>query len=273
MIPINVNLPLKTVSDRAQSCDEVLGAITTFGGRLTGNLGEEFVSLLEEGQVMPFATTLELFAKKLAASRDLMVETDRAYRDQRTRETLFRGRRDEQVAAVNSAVVGLRRAFTGFYRDEMLAEVGFARRTPQQPRELLEQATHLAVRLADPDLELTGSRFDDVELEVPKLAQKLAAPVDQLKLASDELAREERQTEALKLVKDEALAEHNKRFVWIARTVESFCRLAGLDEVAKRVRPSGRRPGVTEKAEEGDQAVDAPEPAVDADVPDVPAAS
>ncbi len=60
-----------------------------------------------------------------------------------------------------------------------------------------------------------------------------------------DLARAERKTEVLKLAKDEALTHYNQSFLWIARTVESLCRLAGLDEVAKRVRPSQRRPGVT----------------------------
>ncbi len=45
----------------------------------------------------------------------------------------------------------------------------------------------------------------------------------------------------------DAIREYNRWFVWIARTVESLCRVAGLDEVAKRVRPSSRRPGVTAK--------------------------
>ena len=224
---------------------------------------------------MPFATTLELFTKKLVTSRDLMVDTDRAYRDQRARETLVRGRRDQHLGAVNSAVVNLRRAFTGVYRDEMVAEVGFARRTPQQAGELLEQATHLATRLRDPEIGLTGSRFGDVQLDVPKLAQELAGPVEQLELAAQELAQEERATEALKLAKDEALAAHNKRFVWIAQTVESFCRLAGLEEVAKRVRPSGQRHGVTEhkpeEPKEDEPAADGRQPAADTDAPDVPA--
>ena len=79
------------------------------------------------------------------------------------------------------------------------------------------------------------------------MAQGLIESVDTLHLATDELAREERKTEALKLAKDNALARYNKSFLWIARTVESLCRLAGLDEVANRVRPSQRRPGVTAK--------------------------
>ena len=138
MIPLNVNLPLKSVTDRIQSCRTVLWAIDAFGDRLVDHLSESFDPLLEDGQVTPFATQLALFKKKLILNRDHLVTCDRAYRDQRAQETLFRTRRDDQVKVVNSDVVGLRRVFTGNYSDDKLAGFGFARRTPQQPGELLE---------------------------------------------------------------------------------------------------------------------------------------
>ena len=245
MLPINVNLPLKAVTDRVQSCRAVLWAIDTHGNRLAGELGGSFDPLLDEGQVTPFETQLELFKKKLTLDLDQVVTNDRAYRDQKAREAISRGWRDEQVESVNSGVIGLRQAFTGIYSEDKLAEFGFARRTPQLPGELQEQASHLVARLADPALDLTGSRFGEFQLDAPVLARELVSSVDTLQAAADDLGREERKTEALKLAKDEALARYNQSFLWIARTVESLCRLAGLDEVAKRVRPSRRRPGVT----------------------------
>ena len=245
MLPINVNLPLKAVTDRIQSCRAVLWAIDTHGDRLVDILGESFDPLLGEGQVMPFETQLELFKKKLILDRDQVVTSDRAYRDQKARESLSLAWRDDQVERVNSGVVGLRQAFTGIYSDKKLAEFGFARRTPQRPGELLEQASHLASRLGDPDLDLSGSRFGEFRLDAPDLAQELVRSVGTLQLAADDLAREERKTEAMKLAKDDAISGYNTSFLWIARTVESLCRLAGLDEVARRVRPSERRKGVT----------------------------
>ena len=253
MFPINVNLPLKTVTDRMKSCRAVLWAIEAHGGHLAELLGESFGPLLEDGQAMPFDVQLELFRKKLTQDLDLLVASDRAYRDQRTVESVVRSRRDEQAARVNSAVVGLRQAFTGIYSEDRLGELGFARRTPQQPGELLEQAIHLVARLSDPELDLTGSRYGDFQLDAARLAQELKASVETLEPTADELAREERRTEVLQLAKDDALRDYNGSFLWIARTVESLCRLAGLEEVAKRVRPSSRRPGVTARRPEEPQ--------------------
>ncbi len=109
----------------------------------------------------------------------------------------------------------------------------------------MEHVSHLVSRLSDSELDLTGSRFGELTLPAPQLAQKLVGSVETFEQAADELAREERRTEAMKLAKDDALSAYSTSFLWIARTVESLCRLAGLDEVAKRVRPAVRRPGVT----------------------------
>ncbi len=176
-----------------------------------------------------------------------MVETARAYRDQKAWEAVVRGLRNDKAKKVNSGVVGLRQAFTGIYSDEKLAEFGFARRTPQPPAELLEQSEHLVVRLGDEALDLTGSRFGDFQLDAPFLAKELVGSVGDLRQAEDDLTEQKRRSEALKLAKDEATSEHDRSFPWIAQTVESLCRLAGLDEVAKRVRPARRSPGLTEK--------------------------
>ncbi len=242
MVPLNVNRPLTAVTARIQSCRTVVWAIDTFGGRLVDELGPSFVPLLGEGQEMPFETQLELFKKRLILVRDQLVAADRAYRDQRAQETSFRGRRDAAVAEVNRDVVDLRAALTGVYTVEKLAELGFARRTPQLPEELSEQASYLAVRLSDPDLDLSGARFE-FRVEASNLVASLTGSSATLVQAIEDLSREERKTEALKLAKDDALKEYNNSFLWIARAVESLLSLANLAEVARRVRPSTRRKG------------------------------
>jgi hypothetical protein len=236
---------LKTVTARTQSCRTVVWAIDTFGGRLVDELGPSFTPFLGEGEVMPFETQLELFKKKLIHDRDQMVSADRAYRDQRAQETLVRGRRDAAVKEVNRDMVGLHDAMKGVYSAEKLAELGFPRRMPRGPEQLSEQASYLNLRLSDPDLDLSGARFE-FQVEASNLVGSLSGSSATLKQEIDELAREERETEALKLAKDDALDRYNNSFLWIARAVESLLRLAGLDEVARRVRPSSRRKGETE---------------------------
>ena len=107
MLPIDINRPLKTVTDRMQSCRAVVGALEAHGDQLVRLLGESFDPLLGEGEVMPFATQLALFRKRLIQDRDQMVESDRAYRDQRAVESIFRGRRDEEAMHVRETAPDL----------------------------------------------------------------------------------------------------------------------------------------------------------------------
>ncbi len=108
-------------------------------------------------------------------------------------------------------------------------------------------ATHLVDRLSDQEIDLSGSEYEGVQLDVSLLVAKVVESFPELRQAIDALARQERQSEVLLLAKNEVLDQHNKTFLWIARTVESLFSLAGLEEVAKRIRPSNRRHGLTEK--------------------------
>ncbi len=73
--------------------------------------------------------------------------------------------------------------------------------------------------------------------------------VERLGETLEDVVREERQSEAMKVAKDEALAAYDLTFQWVAGSAESLFKLASLPELAKRVRPSSRRRGVTNEVE------------------------
>ena len=250
MLTKTLNVPSTMVAERMQSCEVVLWALVTFGRQMVDVLVERFRSHLEEDQAMPFETEIELFKKELTRLRDELLLAERHHRTQKVRETRARGRRDKVITEVNAKVARLRRLFGGVYDDDQLAEVGFARRNARLPEELLEQAAYLVARLGRKNLALTGSQYDDFELEAPKFAKDLKPHVVQLRQAMTELRKQERRTEATQLVKNEAMEEFNQGFLWMARVVESYLRLAGLEKQAALVRPSSRRKGVTEQQPE-----------------------
>ena len=263
MLNKTLNVPSTMVVDRVKSCDVVLSALEKNGPQMTGVLGEKYGSHLDEGQVMPFETQRQLFVKELIRLREQLVEAERDNRDQKVRETLTRTRRDADVQEVNAKVVRVRRILSGAYDDGQTAETGLARRNARASEVLLEQATTLVAKLERSDLALRGSQLGDFEVDAPMLAQGLKPATDSLRQSMDELVDEVRQSEVTLIAKDRAMAEFNHGFLWIARSVESLLQLAELEEEAARVRPSSRRPGVTERLEtsgaEGD------EPAADDD--------
>jgi hypothetical protein len=263
MLNKTLNVPSTMVAARVKSCDIVLSALGTSGPQMAGNLGGKYSPHLEDGQVMPFETQLQLFEKELIRLRDQMVEAERRNRDQKVRETLTRTRRDADVQQVNAKVARVRRILSGAYQDDQSAEAGLARRNARDSDVLLEQATTLVTKLERSDLALRESQLGDFEVDAPKLAQGLKPATDRLRQSVDELVHEVRQSEATLIAKDRAMAEFNHGFLWIARSVESLLQLAELEEEAARVRPSSRRPGVTERLETSED--DGDQPAADGD--------
>ena len=257
MLNKTLNVPSTMVADRKTSCDIVLSALEKNGPQMTGVLGEKYASHLDEGQVMPFETQRQLFEKELIRLCDQLVDAERDNRDQKVQETLTRARRDADVQEVNAKVVRVRRILSGAYDDGQAAETGLARRNARASEVLLEQATTLVTKLEQPDLAFGESQLGQFEVDAPMLAQGLKPSTDSLRQSIDELVNEVRQSEVTLIAKDRAMAEFNHGFLWIARSVESLLQLAGLEEEAARVRPSSRRPGVTERLEtsgaEGDE--------------------
>ncbi len=253
MLNKTLNVPSKMVADRVQSTAVVLWAIREHGHAMVDILDGQYCPYLEDGEVMPFEIQLRLFEKALIHRRDDLVEAERELRAQKARENKARRRRDAAVGAANGDVVALRRLYRGAYSDDQLVDVGFARQTPQGPEELYEQAVQLVDGMDDSRLQLSG-RFEDFELNARPLVRQLKTSSRTLQQASSDLRREERISETKLFVKDQALKTHNHAFLWIARTVESLLRLAGLEALAARVRPSARRPGVTVAVSTGAEA-------------------
>ena len=238
MLTKTLNLPSAMVAARMKSCDIVLSALETHGQRMAGVLGGKYSPHLDEGQVMPFEVQLQLFEKELIRLRDRLVAAERRNRSQKARETQTRARRDADVKQVNAKVGRVRRAFAGVYDDDQMVEIGLSRRNARRSEELLEQAAYLAANLRRPDFELTRAQLEGFSVDPSILAADIEPAADRLQRSLTELRREERQSEAAQIAKNEAMDEFNHGFLWIARSVESLLQLAELEQLAARVRPS-----------------------------------
>ena len=245
----NVNLPSRSLIDRLASCRVVLWALNTHGPRLTELFDEPQGQPLPEGLTTGFQPVVKTLVDVLTEARDRLTASDRTRRDQEAQVIHYRQLRDEAFKNLSPFVVGLRDTFLGACGLGVVSQLGFARRTPQQPGDLFEQAQHLTARLSDPDLVLPAPRYQGVLLDAPELAVEMQPLVEKLGETLEHVSREERMFDAAKIAKDEALEVYDRNFLWAARTAESLFRLANLPEVAKRVRPSTRRPGLTNEVE------------------------
>ncbi len=265
MLTKTLNVPSTMVAARKKSSEVVLSAIGSHGQEMADFMGGKYSPHLEEGQVMPFATQLQLFEKELIRLTQQLRQAERRNRTQKARESKARTRRDAHVQEVNTKVARVRRTVSGVFNDGEMVEIGLSRRNARDSEVLLEQAASLVVNLERPDLELSAEQLGGVDVDASVLAQDIKPCADKLQQSLTELRREQRQTEATLFAKNEAMDEFNHGFLWIARSVESLLQLAGLPEQAGRVRPSSRRPGVTERLETSD--TDGDEPSADGDTP------
>ncbi len=243
-----VNLPTKSLMARLVSCRVVLWALDTHGPRLVeifhGRLGQALPEDMREF----FEQHLKRLQEVLSVARDLLLESERGLRDQKAKTGKFRKSRDEAFKALNPHVKGIKDIFRGACGDTEATDLGFSLRMPERAADLQEQAEHLVDRLSSPQ-ELPVIRYRGVDLDPAAVVEEMRPLVERLGVALEELTREERQSEAMKIAKDEAIAAYDRSFLWAAGSAESLFKLAGLPEIAKRVRPSSRRSGVTDEVE------------------------
>ncbi len=247
-----VNLPSKMLMARLASCRVVLWALVTHGPRLVEIFNGPLGRMLPEGLKAYIEQHVAQLREVLVAARDMLITSDRDLRDQKALTTRYRRTRDAAFSALSPYVVGLRDTFRGACGREVATELGFASRTPEQPAELHEQAQHLTARLSESNLELPAVRYKGIALDPVGLVEEMAPLVEDLGQALENVSREERRTEAMKIAKDEALDAYTRTFLWVAQSAEALFRLADLPAVAKRVRPSSRRFGLTHEVESED---------------------
>ena len=89
-------------------------------------------------------------------------------------------------------------------------------------------------------------------------ATDLEMALPPLESALESVANEAREAEVTLMQKRDAMMNNDRAFSRGASTLTVLFALAGLDDAASKVRPSGRKPGRTVEAEEPDESSGTP---------------
>ncbi len=244
-------MPSKLVTDREKSSRAVAAAASTHAAAVGEALGKELRPLLEPGEALPdLALLVKLLGRKIEGDNALLVSADSAHERELSDDDGPRQARDEATEKVRSILVDLRSGVDSAYGLAGLAVLGLKGETPVDPSVIASAATSALQALQDAKRKLSRPRRAGNKLDRAAYVAELSAEIPLLQKALARVAKEDREREATQRAKDQALAANDRTFTRGAAVISALAAAAGLDDLADKVKPSGRRPGRTAAEDE-----------------------
>ncbi|HZF53798.1 MAG TPA: hypothetical protein VE093_34375 [Polyangiaceae bacterium] len=240
-------MPSKQVVDRQKSAQAVIAAGETNASLIAAELEKLLTPHLRKTEKIPDVDLLiDLVARYLGTSTDAMIAADEKNLLELAGDDAARNDRDEAAAALYAAVGDLREWVTALFGTAALRALGFSGPTPQEPVALSRFAGEVISALTSP--KLPKPKRPGVKWDPADTVAELKAARETLDLAG--VAPEAREAQGTLAAKNTAIAEYDERFARTAGFYAGLFRLAGQADLADRVRPSPRRAGQIEDADE-----------------------
>lgn len=244
-------MPSKQVTDRSRSS----GIVGTNGETYATEVGERTNAQLSpfarDGEVVPdTALLLRLMARMLASKTTALEQADRAHEAEISDDAQPRAERDEAESELRKTTVEFRDAINAKYGDVGLRVMGLYEPPPKSPAPLTKYARNLHAALLDASRTLTGSARRGVQLDRAEMAAELLPTIERLESALQAVSQEAAELNLTQTAKDRAIEENDRVFACVANVAEALLTLADRKDLADRVRPSKRKPGIVE-AEDG----------------------
>jgi hypothetical protein len=241
----------KLVTDREKSSRAVVAAATTHAKEIADGVARELSPRLKAGEVMPdVALLVQLIGRRIAADTAELVRADEAHERELADDAAPREARDEAAAKVRAVLVDLRAGVEAAYGPAGLRKLGIDVAVPEDPSVLATLGASVVKSLRDQAVKLPKPKRASMKLDRRGFADELEAELPPLVKALAKVATEEREKEATLLKKQAAMKRNDRSFTRGAGMISAACAQADLDDLAAKVRPSGRRPGRTAQEEE-----------------------
>ena len=194
-----------------------------------------------------FLQQLDFMAEDLDASRGGLVSSLEAYLNESSVNTDFTEVRDDAAGDMSRWYQFIRDICLKSCGEKATKELGFNLVTERHPWRLDRQAQR-AINVAkkhDPDakVEVDDPIKQEAAVRYGYIVTVLEPPHERLAGILETWIRQRKGTEKTLIRKDAALETYQRKFSIYAANAESLYRWAGLDEEAKRIKPSLRKPG------------------------------
>lgn len=241
---------LKETYARKRSSDFVENMILIHGDEIAETLTETLAAELGEGEEMPDVSLyFRLMGRRMGRFRTDLVRTSRNHLDVLAGIDKFRDLREEAMRELSQAYVTARQTVATGYSPEDAAAFGFESNVATVPAQMELQIDRLLVNIQKPEVRLSEPLYPAVTFDPAEAEATFRPPLDKLISARIGFDEARGRAEGTLLTKNEAVVANDLKFGQISRCVESHFTLAGYGELAKRVRPSNRRPGRRQEVE------------------------
>lgn len=188
---------------------------------------------------------LGLVARRMKSSVTELLTADDLLQLERGDDAGISDAREAARADVSTEIVELREVGTAALGPVALRELGLAGETPQGAPELARLATQVIKAFeAKP---AWPTKIRGLTLRAADYVPDLRTKGARLEAAMATSNKDLRENQKLMIARDELQARHVRIFSRGARFIEAALRIAGLEELADRVRPSGRTPGTVDE--------------------------
>jgi hypothetical protein len=239
----------KWVEERIRSSELVIASLEEHSEVLGSAIAERLPSEDPEGLREAVQLLVRASAAQLGRVSERMKEADLAHLEELADDPPWIEARDRAESALRDTFFDLRSLVRTVYGDEALETLALKETPPRSARGLLTYAERAKERLRY-DAELTNPARRGAHIDRIAFAEEIGAQLPLLSEALENLAREEREAEESQAVQQRAMLENDALFARVTALAVALFRLGGEEELAREVRPSGRRPGVVRGSKE-----------------------
>lgn len=227
-------VPPKTETRRIRKADKLVSALDSYAPAIETSLpaGSE-ADAAEQGMLKPLR-------RCLVDTRERMIEAGRSYRSRKTDLTLCRKVRKKAHASLRRAFVTLRSGLCEAFGAAAVVRLALLPRTPAKPEELAEHVAGVLERIERGDV-APGPLAENPDAVLAEHAAPLWPLLRDQERSITDLDRGLVRLAAAVEERSATLEDFDAKVRYVGRALDSFLRLAGLEEEAERLRRSLRR--------------------------------
>lgn len=236
----------KVVVDRQRAARTVASTAYTYSADAATRVKETLSRYAKPGEQVPDIQLLvRLVGRMITSENEVLLRADAAHETELADDTEPRKQRDETAEKVRRILNDLRAAIETTYGGSGLPRLHLSDPIPNDPQALAMLARTVLGDLRDESIKLPAPRRRGLSLDREAFAEELAADLPSLDKALAAVAREAREAEATARTRRLAMDTNDRVFQRGAAFLSATFTLAGLDELADKVKPSPAHPGQT----------------------------